>query len=101
MEELLIACAFAFVVALVVWLNVWLSGRSKVLIEKWASENGLELIHLESRWFRKGPYFWKSSKSQLVYFVTLLSHGQTRTAYIRCGGFWVGPLSDQIDITWE
>ena len=67
MIGIIIVCVLALMVALMVALIIWfdakLSGKARTLMERWASENGLELLHVESRWFRKSPFFW-SSKSQ-------------------------------------
>ena len=48
-----LALMVALMVALIIWFNAKLSGKAWTLMERWASENGLELLHLESRWFRK------------------------------------------------
>ena len=81
MIGIIIVCVLALMVALIIWFDAKLSGKARTLMERWASENGLELLHVESRWFRKSPFFW-SSKSQWVYYVTLQVQGQTKTAYI-------------------
>tara|TARA_B100001013_G_C24575117_1_gene428246 strand:+ start:674 stop:919 length:246 start_codon:yes stop_codon:yes gene_type:complete len=81
MIGIIIVCVLALMVALIIWFHAKLSGKARTLMEPWASENGLELLHVESRWFRQSPFFW-SSKSQWVYYVTLQVQGQTKTAYI-------------------
>ena len=49
----------------------------------------------------RGPYFWTSSKGQTVYRVTVEVRGGVRTGWVRCGGWWLGLLSDQAEVRWD
>ena len=90
------------IVVLVVVLIVWSARRSRNMLETWAYENGYQVEHAQWRWIRKGPYFWKSSKNQHVYyFIATDEDGRQRTGWARCGGFWLGLLTSEIDVTWD
>jgi hypothetical protein len=86
--------------ALMVW--AWGSSRGASLLDGWASSEGLEILSQEECWFFKGPFFWTSSKSQKVYRVTVRdAEGRTRSGYVRCGGYWLGMMSDNVDVRWD
>ena len=105
MEKLIPLCVFALILGLGSAIGFWIFGRmSKMtsgLVDRWASENGLELLNIESRWFRQGPFFRSHAKTHRVYYPTLQEQGQTRTAYIRCRSFSLGSRSVPIDVRWE
>ena len=72
------------------------------MMSQWAQANGLTLVSEERCWFFKGPFFWTSGKSQMVYYVTVRDPaGRTRHAWVRCGGYFLGMLSDNMDVKWE
>lgn len=76
--------------------------RSNELIQQWAADNGYRVLNAECRRFFRGPFFWTSSKSQTVYYVTFLDrHGWERRAYVRCGSWLGGPWSDKVNVAWE
>ena len=86
--------------AVLAW--VWGSSRGTSLLEGWASSAGLEILRQEECWFFKGPFFWTSSKSQRVYRVTVRDGaGRTRSGYVRCGGYLMGMMSDNVDVRWD
>lgn len=90
------------ILALVVVIIAWTARRSRTMVEKWAIEHDLELLDAQWRWFRKGPYFWKSSKNQHVYHFTVTDEdGVQRTGWIRCGGYWLGLLTSEVDVIWD
>jgi hypothetical protein len=73
------------------------SRRSSLVLEKWVSENGYQLLSAQLRLFRKGPYWW-SSRSQSVYRVEILdAEGNMRSGWVRCGSWWMGVFSDQVE----
>ena len=41
------------------------------ILTRWAEENDYEIVSSERCWFWKGPFFFWSSKSQEVYYVTV------------------------------
>ena len=82
---------------------VWQTTRSRELLDQWAQREGFQLLAVERRYMRRGPFFWTTSKGQEVFFVQVLDlqSGQVRPAWVRVGGWWRGLLSDQVDVRWE
>ena len=79
----------------------WHFSRSRSLLEQWAAENGYQILHSEYRNLVKGPFFW-SSKGQTVYYVKVRDNqGNVRTGWLRCGGWWLGLMSDRTEVRWE
>ncbi len=80
----------------------WRFSRSKSILEKWAEQNGYEILESDYRMLAKGPFFWRSSEEQAVYHVKVRDgQGQIRTGWIRCGGWVLGLLSDKVEVKWE
>lgn len=99
--EPLVLIVVAVLVAAVVAL-FWQFGRSQSILDRWAESNGYRLIDSERRWMRKGPFFWRSSKGQTVFYVTVEDRqGHVRHGYVRCGGWLLGLLSDQATVEWD
>lgn len=89
-------------VPLAILFAFWKYSRERTLIAEWANRNHYEIIHCEQRWFFYGPFMWTSSKSQTVYHVTIRdTHGKQRNAFIRCGGYFIGMLSSNVDVSWD
>ncbi|HZE21241.1 MAG TPA: hypothetical protein VE082_04230 [Desulfobaccales bacterium] len=89
------------VVALGVFIWVWTIRKSKQMVAEWARQQGLLLVSSEFRLWRRGPFFWKSSRNQTVLYVTVrMPDGSPRSAFIRCGSWWLGLLQDQLDVKW-
>jgi hypothetical protein len=102
MQEIGPIVAVVAVVAAVVLSLVWHFGRSESLVQRWAECNGYRLINHEYCWFYKGPFFWTTSKNQTVYRVTVEDGtGYQRTAWVRCGGWFLGLMSDHVDVRWD
>ena len=95
-----------FVVALIVGVLVILSwrqrsARSQALIHRWAEGNCYALLSSEARPFGQGPFFPVTNR-QTVYYVTVQDrHGATRRGWVRCGSWWSGLFSDQVDVIWD
>src|SRR5262249_35973173 len=51
--------------------------------------------------FFRGPFFWTSSKGQTVYRVTVEVKGAVRTGWVRCGSWWLGLRSEQVEVRWD
>lgn len=88
-------------VGLVVWINVLLYKRARQLVYGWAAQGGLQILEMEQRWFRRGPFFWRTSKGQVVFYVTVRDKAEKRYAYVKCGGFWLGMFSERIEVSWD
>ena len=83
-------------------MTAWTFSRSREILEKWASDNGYQLIKSEFRWLRRGPFFWSSSKGQTIYYVTVQSpDGQIKCGWVRCGGFFWGILQQKAQVKWD
>ena len=99
MEPLLIVPAMLLFVALII---SWLVSRARGILNKWAEESGYEVVSAKMCWFLKGPYFWKSSKNQAVFRITVSdSSGDVSTGWACCGGYWLGTFVDRVDVTWD
>jgi hypothetical protein len=92
---ILIAC-------FVVLSLVWGSSRGGSMLDRWASANGFQILSMESCWFFRGPFFWTSTRGQRIYRVTVRDgEGRTRSGYVRFGGYWLGLMSDRVDVRWD
>jgi hypothetical protein len=90
-----------FVILAIVGI-AWHFGRSQSLLDKWAAANGYRIIRREYRNFFRGPFFWTSAKGQTVYYVIVEDQvGRTRNGWVRCGGWWMGLLSDHVEVRWD
>jgi hypothetical protein len=94
-----------FCVALVIFAIsaafVWHFRRSRQLLENWAERNGFEILEAEYRHFFKGPFFWRSTKDQTVYRVTVRDRSGVRSGWVRCGGWFLGLMTDKAEVRWD
>ena len=52
-------------------------------------------------WFWNGPFFLTTSEGQMVYYVTVEDRdGRVRRARVHCGGWFLGMMSDHVDVEW-
>ena len=76
--------------------------RSESVLDEWANENGFEILESEYRTFFRGPFFFRSSKGQTVYRVKVRDRdGRVRSGWVRCGGWFLGLLSDKAVVDWD
>ena len=102
MSEVILLPLFLLLIVVAVISIIWTYSRADDLLDRWASSNGYQLLHKEQRSLRTGPYFWRHSRGQLVYYVTITDHsGERRSAYVRLGGWWMGLWSEDVDVTWD
>ncbi len=102
MEQLVPILFIAFVLGLIILTITWHFSRSNSLLQQWARRNGLRIIQQEYRHFFRGPFFWTTSKGQTVYYVTVEDQqGNRRRGWVRCGGWFLGLLSDHVEARWE
>jgi hypothetical protein len=81
---------------------VWHFSRSGFLLRQWAEQNGYQLIDQEYRTFFRGPFFMTTAKGQTVYYVTVEDRvGRRRKGWVRCGGWFLGLLSDNVEVLWD
>ncbi|HEX5269085.1 MAG TPA: hypothetical protein VFW33_01295 [Gemmataceae bacterium] len=79
----------------------WRGGRADDLVTGWAEKNGYRVVDCSYCWFWKGPFVLTTSKSQMVYYVTFEdAGGRRRRAYVRCGGWFMGMMSDNVEVAW-
>lgn len=80
---------------------MWHFSRGRTVLERWAAENGYEILQSRYRHLLKGPFFVRSGKGHAVYHVTIRDRGgAVRTAYVRCGSWLGGLLSDHVVVEW-
>ena len=81
---------------------MWTFSRARDLLDRWADDNGLEILSAEFRWLRRGPFFWTSSNGQMIYYVVVrTADGHTRRGWVRCGGFFWGLMQDRVEVRWD
>jgi len=92
-----------FIIALVVAVPiVWHFSRAASLLRQWAGKNGYHVVHSEHRFFFRGPFFWTTSNGQAVYRITVEdTEGSLRSGWVRCGGWFLGMLSDHVEARWD
>lgn len=101
-SNIAVALTALIVVALAVLLLSLHYSRPGSMLNGWARANGFTILSQENCWLFKGPFFWTSSKGQEVYRVTVRdSEGRVRSGFVRCGGFWLGLLSDHVEARWD
>ena len=102
METLGPVLGFIAVLAFVGSMLWWHFSRSASLLEQWAGKNGYRIVSSEYCYLRKGPFFWTSSRGQTVYYVTLEDvQGNQQHGWVRCGSWFFGLLSDNVEVRWE
>jgi hypothetical protein len=80
----------------------WHFSRSRSLLDRWAEQSGYHILQSEYRHLFRGPFFWTTSKGQTVYRVTVEDKaGHVRSGWVRCGGWWFGLWSDNVEARWD
>ena len=82
---------------------VWHFRRSGSFLQQWADQNGYRFIDQEYRTFLRGLFFMTTSKGQTVYYVTVQDYAGWRREglWVRCGGWFLGLFSDNVEILWD
>jgi hypothetical protein len=94
----LISALFAYAIG----VTIWTRGRVENMLNRWASDEGYEVLESESCWFLRGPFFWTTSRGQRVYRVVVRTReGRVRQGWVRCGSFGWGILKDKVEARWE
>ena len=80
-----------------------MTASQNFLVQRWATDNGCELLRCEYRMLSKGPFFGTAvSRTQPVYYVTVRDPaGTIRSGWIRFGRRFWGLLSDKTEVRWE
>ena len=99
-EVFIIFLIFIFVAFFPAFLIFHFS-RSRSILEQWAESNGYEIVSSEHR-FLGGPFWWRKSKGQEVYYVTIRTpDGQLKRGWVRCGGWFWGIFTNKADVEWD
>lgn len=82
--------------------RAWSRQRAANLLTSWATAHSYQLLRSEPRYLRTGPYFWRHARGQLVFYIDVIDvRGSRRSGYARLGGWFMGLLSNQVDVTWD
>jgi hypothetical protein len=80
----------------------WHISRSRTILEQWAQDMNYTILESDFRIFRRGPFFWTTSRGQTVYYVTIRDRqGMKRSGWVRCGGWWTGLFSNKAEVRWD
>lgn len=92
---------FALLALLGILTTVWRRARERAILRRWARDNHYELRQVNRRHLRRGPFQW-SLGARPVFRVDLQDHhGRSARAWVRCGSYWLGLLSNRIDVRWD
>lgn len=68
---------------------------------KWTIQSGYSIIRMERRTLFKGPFQWKSTRMQAIFYVELLDQNYIkRSGWVCCGSAWGLGRSD-VQVVWE
>jgi hypothetical protein len=87
-----VVLAIAAVVGFALVMMWWRHARSSALLQAWAEARGYRILRQQYRFFFTGPFFSRRQKAKPS--ITLL----LKTS---CGSWWVGLLSDKVQVRWE
>lgn len=98
-ETLLSVTLLAIFVAVVFFLT---NARADTILNNWAARNGYRILQRDHAWFFKGPFFWTTSRNQIVFRVTVQDQsGNSQSGWVRCGSWWGGMLSEDAEARWD
>lgn len=80
----------------------WQMDRVGELADRWARDNQYELVDSEYRFWREGPFWWRSSEAQVVQRITVRDrYGRERRGYLRSGHWLFGLWDDSVSVEWD
>ena len=94
----------AIAVVYVVFVILYTRHCSRVaggMLACWAQANSYQFIVLRKKWFRIGPFRWRTGNAVVFRGALLTPGGEQRTGYFRVGTFFLGLMSDQVDVEWD
>lgn len=98
-ESILIPVALAFLAIVFLVLEIT---RPIEILNQWAGDNSFEILNYERRYVRRGPFFWTTSRGQVVYYVCVKAeNGEIRSGWVRCGNWWLGLWINEADVRWD
>jgi hypothetical protein len=87
--------------ALLIPLLRWHLRRSRELVDKWVTANAYTVLAIERRYFRAGPFIWRSRGPEVFHVLVRDARGEQRGAYVRTGGWFLGQLSEDVAVKWD
>ena len=101
MTTLLVSLLVLALFAAVALVTTWRLRRGREIVEDWARREGYDLVSVERCWIWRGPFFLRSGDQHAVYQVHVRdAEGGSRQAYVRCGSWVFGMMSDQVSVEW-
>jgi hypothetical protein len=98
---LILVCVSVIFLTLAWRFNLWRYRRSHALLYDWANKNGFRITDLERRRIAT-PLFWFPSDAQTVYRIAVVDQeGIKLRGWARCGGRFLGPLSNEVEVRWD
>jgi hypothetical protein len=93
--------ALGFLVGAGLWVY-WQNANTSRMLNEWARENGYRIVSREYRSLLRGRFWWRTSKSQRVYYIDVVdAEGNHRTGYARLGNWFLGMLVDEVSVEWD
>ncbi len=81
---------------------LWSGRRSRAIIDRWATENRYEVVSAKSHFLAAGPFTLRRFRGQTVYRIHIRdANGRESRGWVRCGGWLLGILSDDIKVQWD
>ena len=97
-EVIAVIVPVALLVAVLVW---WQRSKADTILKRWALASGLELVSVQKRYLRTGP-FLLYSRGQFVFRIVVRDGaGTQRAGWIRVGGWLAGVLADKTEVIWD
>ncbi|MDG3002276.1 hypothetical protein [Paludisphaera mucosa] len=82
-------------------LIVWSARDVERRLRRWADEQGLTIVSQRLARFWRGPFFWKSTRTDYVYRLTVRdSDGRLAEGWARLPGLAVGPFGRWVQVRW-
>jgi hypothetical protein len=76
--------------------------KAKHAVHNWVNSQGCQLVSVEYRYLRTGPFFGQQGQGHLVYRVQMKDREQrVRIVWLRVGHWFTGMASDQVTAIWE
>jgi hypothetical protein len=102
MDNPLPIIVFAGVIVLGLLITWWRFQRASGMLREWARERGYELLSYQYCGFWRGPFWFWTSKGQMVYYIQVRQpDGSVRGGYVRLGNWFVGMLADEVEVAWD
>lgn len=88
--------------SLIILLLFWSDRRARRILRDWAGSHGWKLISEEHCWFMFTPFWWRTSKAQIVFRIKVEDFDRNvLTGYARIGGWFLGVLTDDVLVKWD